>query len=184
MKHYRCFQLVSILLYLLDEMPVSVNCQGKAHVARDVEDITNMTLNYADSVIATIESSWLHPNKARETVIVGTEKMLVYNDLEPTEKIKVYDKRVEIPPYYDTFGEFQYSYHYGDVYSPYIKLIEPLRTECEHFMECILTESKSASSGNEGLKVVQILEASSASLKNDGGPVKIADLAETIASRS
>ncbi|MBN2315342.1 MAG: Gfo/Idh/MocA family oxidoreductase, partial [Sedimentisphaerales bacterium] len=100
---------ISILLYLLDEMPVSVNCQGKAHVARDVEDITNMTLNYVDSVIATIESSWLHPNKARETVIVGTEKMLIYNDLEPTEKIKVYDKRVEIPPYYDTFGEFQYS---------------------------------------------------------------------------
>lgn len=167
---------ISIILYLLDETPVSVNCQGKSHVIHGIEDVTNMTLNFNKGVFASVQSSWLDPNKVRETVVVGTKKMLVYNDLEPTEKIKIYDKRVEVPPHYDTFGEFQYSYYYGDVYSPYLKLVEPLKTECEHFRDCILTGSQSASDGHEGLKVVQVLEAASASLTSGGGEVMVADM--------
>ena len=164
---------ISIILYIVNKIPISVNCQGKAHINPNVEDITNMTLNFSDGVIAVIQSSWLDPNKVRELTFVGRKKMLVYDDVEPNEKLKIYDKRVDIPPYYDTFAEFQYSYHYGDMYSPYLKMTEPLKTECEHFIDCIKTGQKPLTGGVEGLQVVQILEAASKSLRNDGAAVKI-----------
>ena len=102
--------------------------------------------------------------------------MLVYNELEPIEKIKIFDKRVEIPPHYDTFAEFHYAYHYGDIYSPYLKQFEPLKMECQHFLDCIKTGEESESSGMEGLRVVQVLEAASRSLKNGGREIEIRDL--------
>ena len=99
--------------------------------------------------------------------------MLVFDDLEPIEKIKIYDKRVEIPPHYDTFAEFQYAYHYGDIHSPYIKMIEPLKVESQHFLDCINNGKKPFSSGQDGLQVVKILEASSNSLKQGGAEIRI-----------
>jgi predicted dehydrogenase len=165
---------ISIILYIMGEDPVSVNCQGKAHIDPNIEDVTNITLNFPNGGFATIHSSWLDPNKVREMTFVGTKKMLVYDDVEPMEKIKIYDKCVEPPPHYDTFGEFQYSYHYGDMHSPYIQQEEPLKVECQHFLDCINKGVKPDSSGIEGLRVVQILEAASRSLKNGGGRVKIA----------
>ena len=164
---------ISIILYIMKEPPVSVNCQGKAHVNDNIEDVTNMTLNFADGALAIIQSSWLDPNKVRKVTIVGNKKMLVYDDLEPIEKIKIYDKRVEIPPHYDTFAEFQYAYHYGDMHSPYIKMVEPLKMESQHFLDCIKNGEKPLSSGRDGLQVVQVLEASSKSLKQAGAEVKI-----------
>jgi predicted dehydrogenase len=164
---------ISIILYVLGEDPVCVNCQGKSHVVSGIEDVTNMTLNFANGAFATIQSSWLDPNKVRETVFVGKKRMLVYDDLKSMEKIKIYDKRVEVPPHYDTFGEFQYSYYYGDVYSPYLQQVEPLRVQCQHFLNCIKTGAKPESGGLEGLEVVRVLEAASESLKNGGGPVAI-----------
>jgi len=164
---------LSIILYILGKDPVSVHCQGKAHIKPDVEDVTNMTLDFSNGAFSTIQSSWLDPNKIREMTFVGSRRMLLYNDLEPLEKIKIYDKRVETPPHYDTFAEFQFSYHYGDVYSPYVKQAEPLRTECQHFLDCVKTGEKPITSGIEGLQVVQILEASTESLRNDGNRVPI-----------
>lgn len=164
---------ISIILYLLGRPPVSVNCQGKAHVNRDIEDVTNMSLNFDNGGFAIVHSSWLDPNKVREMVIVGSKKMIVYNDNEPLEKIKIYDKRVEVPPHYDTFAEFQYSYHYGDAYIPYLKQVEPLKVECQHFLDCIRDGSSPESSGLDGLRVIQILEAASLSLKADGAVVSI-----------
>ena len=99
--------------------------------------------------------------------------MIVYNDNEPLEKIKIFDKRVEAPPHYDTFAEFQYSYHYGDAYIPYLKQVEPLKVECQHFLDCIRNGGRPETSGLEGLRVIQILEASSQSLKRGGAVVKI-----------
>ena len=90
-----------------------------AHLKED-RRCDNMTLEFPNSGFATIHSSWLDPNKVREMTIVGTRKMLVYDDIQPIEKIKIYDKAWRIP-YYKTFGEFQFSYHYGDIHSPYIK---------------------------------------------------------------
>ena len=164
---------ISIILYIMNETPVSVNCQGKAHVNPNIEDVTSMTLNFARDGLATIQSSWLDPNKVREITFVGNKKMLVYNDVEPIEKIKIYDKRVDIPSHYDTFAEFQYAYHYGDMYSPYLKLVEPLKVECQHFLDCIRTGRKAQSSGIEGIRIIQILEAASHSLQNGGAEVKL-----------
>ncbi len=165
---------ISIILYVIKEEPVAVNCQGKAHVAPNIEDVTNITLSFPNGGFATIHSSWLDPNKIREMTFVGTKKMLVYDDIEPMEKIKIYDKCVNVPPHYDTFAEFHYSYHYGDIYVPHLKQEEPLKVECQHFLDCINNKIKSDSSGVEGLKVVQILEAASSSLKNGGGRIEIA----------
>ena len=167
---------ISIILYVLKDKPVSVNCQGKAHFSSGVEDVCNMSINFANGGFCTIQSSWLDPNKVREMTFVGEKRMLVYNDLEPNEKIKIYDKHVEIPPHYDTFAEFHYAYHYGDMYSPYLKQFEPLKEECQHFIDCINTHRKSDSSGLEGLKVVQILAAASESLRQNGAAVSIGDL--------
>ena len=125
---------ISIILYLMDNKPVAVNCQGKSHVHKGIEDVTSITLDFENGGFAIINSSWLDPNKVREMVIVGSKRMIVYDDTKPFEKIKIYDKRVETPPHYDTFAEFHYSYHYGDIYSPYIKLDEPLKIECQHFV--------------------------------------------------
>jgi len=153
--------------------PIAVNCQGKSHINPGVEDVTNISLDFANGGFAAIQSSWLDPNKVREMIIVGSKRMIVYDDTQPLEKVKVYDKRVETPPHYDTFAEFQYSYHYGDMYSPYIKHVEPLKIESQHFLDCINTGSQPETSGLDGLHVVQILEASSESLKKGGARIEI-----------
>lgn len=164
---------ISIILHLIGRPPASINCQGKAHVNPCIEDVTNMSLNFDNGGFAIIHSSWLDPNKVREMIIVGSKKMIVYDDNEPLEKIKIYDKRVEAPPHYDTFAEFHYSYHYGDAHIPYLKQVEPLKVETQHFLDCIRNGKKPETSGLDGLRVVQILEAASRSLKADGARVDI-----------
>ena len=167
---------ISIILHVLNDTPVTVNCQGKAHVSKGVQDVSSMTINFSNGGFCTIQSSWLDPNKVREMTFVGEKRMLLYNDMEPMEKIKIYDKRVEKPPHYDTFADFHYSYHYGDMYSPYLKQFEPLKEECKHFLDSISAKSKPLSCGTEGLKVVQILSAASESLKQNGAAVAVGDL--------
>lgn len=164
---------ISIILHVLGETPQTVNCQGNAHVTPGVEDVTNISLSFKHKRFATIQSSWLEPRKVREMTIVGTRRMIVYDDLQPLEKIRIYDVRVERPPHYDTFADFHYSYHYGDSYIPHIRQEEPLRAECQHFLNCIETGDKPLSSGHDGLELVRILEAASTSLKNRGTPVSL-----------
>jgi predicted dehydrogenase len=167
---------ISIILYILGEAPVSVNSQGKAHFKAGIEDVATTTLNFKDGVIAFIHNSWLDPNKIRRTTIVGTKKMLVYDDIEPQEKIKIFDKGVDVPPYYDTFAEFHLSYRYGDIHSPRIEDYEPLKKECDHFLTCINKGVSPLSDGYSGLRVVSILEAASKSLKLSGKSVQIQGL--------
>jgi predicted dehydrogenase len=162
---------ISIILHILGEFPVAVNCQGNAHVTSHIEDVTNMSLYFRHKRFATIQSSWLEPRKIREMTIVGSRRMIVYDDLQTHEKIKVYDVRVERPPHYDTFAEFQYSYHYGDSYIPYIHQEEPLKAVCQHFIDCINTGNRPVTGGRQGLELVRILEAASTSLKANGAPV-------------
>jgi predicted dehydrogenase len=164
---------ISIILFIMGKKPVSVNCQGKAHMSPGIEDITSITLSFANGGFATIQSSWIDPRKVREITIVGTKKMIVYDDTEPLEKIKIYDKRVETPRHYDTFGEFQYSYHYGDIHIPFVRQEEPLKVECQHFISCIDRGIRPDSSGREGLAVVQILEAATKSLRSGGGMISL-----------
>ena len=163
---------LSIILYLLRSDPVTVNCQGVAHL-NGQEDVISMAVRFADNSFATIQNSWIDPNKVREMTIVGTRKMVVYNDTEPNEKIRIYDKRVEAPPHYDTYAEFTFSYHYGDVVTPHILQTEPLKVECQHLLDCIRSGRKPITGGPEGMKVVQILEAATHSLRHQGTAVRI-----------
>ena len=165
---------VSIILHILEEQPVTVNCRGSAHITPGVEDVTTMCLSFRKQRTAIIHSSWLDPRKIREMTIVGSKRMVVYDDVAPLEKIRVFDVRVERPPHYDTFAEFHYAYHYGDMYAPYIKQEEPLKTECQHFIDCIREGKVPLTGGQQGLQLVRILEASSESLKRGGGPVDLA----------
>ncbi|MHC4458997.1 MAG: Gfo/Idh/MocA family protein [Planctomycetota bacterium] len=164
---------ISIITYVLGEHPISVNAQGKGHYRKDIEDVATVTLNFRNDAIAFVHSSWLDPNKVRRTTIVGSKKMLVYNDIEPQEKIKIYDKGVDAPRYYDTFGEFPFSYRYGDIYSPRIEDYEPLRMECVHFLDCIEKNQTPRSDGYSGLRVVSVLEAATESLKRNGKAIAI-----------
>ena len=166
---------ISIILHILEESPLSVNCSGNAHVTADVEDVTNMSLSFRHKRFATIQSSWLEPRKVREMTIVGTQRMIVYDDLQTHEKIRIYDVRVERPPHYDTFAEFQYSYHYGDSYIPRIDQEEPLKRVCSHFLECIQQRCRPITGGREGLELIKILEAASAALKANGAPIALAN---------
>ena len=104
--------------------------------------------------------------------------MIVYDDMEPLEKIRIYDVRVEPPPHYDTFTEFHYSYHYGDSYIPKIAQEEPLKTECQHFLDCIADGKKPITGGKEGLEMVKILESATESLKRGGAPVTLSRTGE------
>jgi predicted dehydrogenase len=164
---------LSILLHLLDQMPVSVSCQGSSHVTRGIEDVTMMYLTFPKNRCAFIHNSWLDPKKVRQMTVVGSRRMIMYDDTEPLEKLKVYDARVEAPPHYDTFAEFTYSYHYGDAYVPCIKQEEPLKLECQHFLDCIRGECVPIAQGRRGLEVVRILEAAGESLRQQGASVAL-----------
>ena len=165
---------ISIILSVIGELPITVNCRGSAHITQGIEDVTTMCLGFAKQRTAIIHSSWLDPRKVREMTIVGSKRMIVYDDVAPLEKIRIFDARVERPPHYDTFGEFQYAYHYGDMYVPYIKQEEPLKTECQHFLDCIKHGTPPLTDGKQGLELVRILEASTRSLEKGGAPVELA----------
>ena len=167
---------ISIILHLLDESPMSVSCQGSSHVTRGIEDVTMMYLNFRKNRCAFIHNSWLDPKKVRQMTVVGSRRMIVYDDTEPLEKLKIYDARVEVPPHYDSFAEFTYSYHYGDAYVPYIKQDEPLKLECQHFLDSIRGNTPPLTSGRLGAEVVRILEASSESLRQHGASIELARL--------
>ena len=161
---------ISIILYILSEFPIAINCQGNAHVSPGVEDVINMSLFFPHKRFATIQSSWLEPRKIREMTIVGSQRMIVYDDLQTREKIRIYDVRVVRPPHYDTFAEFHYSYHYGDSYIPHLQQEEPLNLACRHFIDCIETNSHPITGGRHGLEMIRVLEGASASLKMNGAP--------------
>jgi predicted dehydrogenase len=171
---------LSIIAFLMNKWPAAVNCHGKGNVNQATEDIANLTLFFDDAGFAMVHSSWLDPRKVREMTIVGTKKMLVYDDLEPFQKIRIYDQHVDAPPHYDTFGEFHYSYHYGDMVAPHLRQEEPLKVECQHFHDCISNHKAPLSDGYQGLQVVAILESASESIKRGGERINLpADLAST-----
>lgn len=157
---------ISILLYLLGENPISVTAQGMPCVFHGIFDVAYLNLIFPPRLPAFVHVSWLDPCKVRRVTIVGSKKMIVYNDVENEQKLRIYDKGVEAPPYTNGFGEFQCNYRSGDIVIPNIRMTEPLRQECQHFVESIVNRTKPCSSGEDGLKVVQILEAAQRSMLN------------------
>jgi len=149
---------LSMLLFWLEETPVRVFAMGKAFVQKGIPDVAFVSMEFASGIIAHIQVSWLSPSKLRRTTIVGSSKMLIYDDTENTEKVKLYDKGVD---YKDpqTFGEFQLSYRSGDIVSPKLDTYEPLKAEVEHFLNCVLTRETPRSDARSGIRVVRVLEA-------------------------
>lgn len=166
---------LAVILHLMAAPPLVVNCQGNAHINPDIEDVTNLSLTFSGKRFATVQNSWLEPKKVRQMTFVGTRKMIVYDDLEPLEKIRIYDVRVDMPPLYDSLSEFHYSYHYGDCYIPHLVQGEPLSRMCQHFLDCIQSHNQPVTCGVKGREVVRILEACDDSLQAQGGPVAFAD---------
>lgn len=157
---------ISIMLYLLGKEPTSVSAMGRSSIYKGVEDLVYMHMNFDNDIVGHVHVSWLDPQKVRRITVVGSKKMVVYDDIEPLEKIKIYDKGVDAPPYADTFAQFQFSYRYGNVVIPYIKFTEPLRVECQHFIDSITNKTRPRSDGVVGLRIVKVLEAGEWSLKN------------------
>ena len=162
---------ISILLYLLDALPLTVSARGATYVNAHIEDVVFVLLTFPNNVIAHIHASWLDPSKTRQMTLVGSEKMVVYDDVDPEAKLKIYDKGVYKRG--AAFGEFQLKVHSGDIYIPKLDLAEPLRNECAHFLECIRDHKPPQTGAEDGLRVVRVLEAAQQSLEQNGAVVEL-----------
>ena len=157
---------ISIFSYWLNENPKTVSAIGKCFLNQDIEDVVYVTLGYKEGVTAHVHASWLNPRKIREITVVGEKKMLVWNDMNLSEPIRIYNRGFERDDdYRDTFGDFRLSIREGEVIIPSIKLNEPLLAECEHFVECVKTGARPLTDGVDGLNVVKVLEAASESMR-------------------
>jgi predicted dehydrogenase len=163
---------VSSILYLLGQEPTDVAARGQSYLQPGIEDVVFMTMNFNNRRMAHIHVSWLDPHKVRKITIVGSKKMAVFDDGESTDKLKIYDKSAEQNASYGTFAEY-ISLRFGDITIPHLKMDEPLRLECRHFLDCVRDRTQPLSDGYDGLRVVKILTAAQRSLESNGSPVEI-----------
>ena len=163
---------VSIALFLFGAEPATVTSQGHAYLRQGVEDVVFTQLKFADGRMANIHVSWLDPHRMRKVTLVGTKRMVTFDDTEATETIRIYDKAANVTP-----GSVDYAdaitLRQGDVLIPYVKSAEPLRLECEHFIECVAGGKAPRSDGRDGLRVVKVLDAATRSLKAGGAPIRL-----------
>jgi len=178
---------ISIMLRLLNEDPIAVSARGTHHIDASIYDVAYIEILFANGTMGHIHVSWLHPRKIRQTTIVGSKKMAVYDDVSESEKIHIFDKGLSFPEDHNNghgndnnkFSAWPPNYRYGDVVIPFISNAEPLKLECSHFIKCIRDGTRPRSDGWTGLKVVTILEAADRSLENGGCREKL-DLVTTI----
>jgi predicted dehydrogenase len=167
---------LSILNYVLDAQPVAVSASGVCHVEGSPENMAYITLYYPGSTIAHVNVNWLAPVKVRRTLIGGSRKMIIYDDLEPSEKIKIYDKGVTLRNDPEQIRQLLVGYRAGDMWAPQLPVKEALRSEAEHFIACVRDGLAPLTDGLAGLRVVELLEAASRSLRLRGHPVEIGQL--------
>lgn len=161
---------VSIALYLLGENPDRVSASGAAYVTPGVHDTVFANLHFPSGKMANIHVSWLDPHKTRKLTVVGTKKMLVFDDMEATEKIWIYDKGLGAPEGALGWGE-DLTLRFGDITVPFLKMAEPLGIEVQHFLDCCRSGEVPRSDGRAGLAVVRVLEAVDESMAANGSPV-------------
>jgi predicted dehydrogenase len=167
---------ISVVCHLLGSEPVSVAANGQCYLQKDIEDVVFATIKFADGKMAHLHCSWLDPHKIRKMTVVGPEKMVTFDDMEATEKIRIYDKGAAVRHDITTSYADIISLRFGDIVIPKIPGGEPLALECEHFLEGVLEDRPIRSDGADGLRVVQVLEAGQESLKNHGAPVSPEEL--------
>lgn len=163
---------VSIMLYLVGELPAQVTARGQSFLNGTVEDVVFVTLEFGSGVLGHVHASWLDPSKTRQLTVVGSRKMVVYDDVAAEGKVKIYDKGVYRKDEAG-YGEFQYKVHSGDIMMPRLEMAEPLRLECQHFVDCVRSGNQPLTDGTNGLHVVRVLQAAQYSLESGGRQVTI-----------
>lgn len=164
---------ISIIMFLLGMLPTDVSARGQCYLQKGVEDVVFLTMNFGGRAMAHVHVSWLDPHKIRKLTLVGSRRMAVFDDLEATEKLRIYDKGAHVNQEYSTFAEYV-GLRFGDITMPYIKVSEPLQIECQHFIECVRERRQPLSDGQDGLRVVKVLDAAQRSLRLNGEPVPLA----------
>lgn len=164
---------LSIMSYVFDAEPVAVSATGHNHLGGQPENVAFLTVFFACNLVAHINVSWVSPVKVRKTLIGGTKQMIVYNDLETSEKVKVYDKGITVSDDPDQIHRLLIGYRTGDLWSPKIDNTEALKIEVSHFVSCISGLEKPITGGEAGLGIVRILEAANASMHMRGAPVNL-----------
>lgn len=163
---------LSIMDYLLESKPLAVSAIGSCHVGNNLEDIAYLTLEFENNLIAHFHVNWLAPLKIRKTLIGGTKSMIVYDDTEASEKVKIYDKGIEVTTREGVYNTLV-QYRTGDMLSPKLEQTEALAVGAQHFIDCVLNDKKPLADGVAGLNIVRILEASTASMKKQGQLIKL-----------
>jgi predicted dehydrogenase len=164
---------ISVILYLMDTQLTDVSARGQSYLQRGIEDVVFMSLNFGDKQMGHVHVSWLDPHKTRRITIVGSKRMAVFDDLDATEKLRIYDKGAAVNSDYNTFAEY-IGLRFGDITIPYIRGGEPLAIECQHFLRCVRERGRPRSDGLDGLRVIKVLAAAEQSLAANGAPVKVA----------
>lgn len=164
----------SVILHLFGEEPDSISARGECFLQRGIEDVVFVNMHFPGGRMAQVHVSWLDPRKERRMVIVGSRKMIEFDDMQPAEKIRIYDKGADVAPLpsADMIGAIRV--RHGDIHIPRIPSTEPLLAEARHFVECVRTGQTPRSDGRDGLRVVRLLEAATDSLRQGGAPVRIA----------
>jgi predicted dehydrogenase len=162
---------ISQILYLLEMEPIDVSVRGQSFIQDGIEDVVFLSLYFENRIMAHIHLSWLDPHKVRKTTIVGANKMVVFDDTEATEKLRVYNNHAEMPSV-RSYGD-SIQVRFGDILIPRVDMTEPLKLECQHFIDCVRDRTTPLSDAQDGLRVIRILEAAQRSMENDGVPVPI-----------
>lgn len=165
---------LSIMDYVLPSRPRAVSATGIAHVPRGRPNTAFMTLFFDESLIGHVHANWLSPVKIRRTLIAGSRRMIVYDDIEPSEKVKVYDKGISFDGSPENRYKMLISYRAGDMWAPNLDIAEALRVEVRHFAECVTKSRRPITDGEAGLRTIRILEAATRSMADRGSPVDIA----------
>ncbi len=173
---------VSVICHLFGARPVTVSTSGQCYLQDGVEDVVFATLTFADGRFAHIHVSWLDPHKIRKMTVVGTQRMVTFDDMEPAEKIRVYDKGADIREPYTNFAR-AITIRSGDILIPRIPAVEPLSIEAQHFVDCVLDGTPVRTDGEDGLRVVRVLEAGAESLRRGGAPVDVVGNGEAATGR-
>jgi predicted dehydrogenase len=163
---------VSMALYLMGESPVSVSAQGHSYLQRGIEDVVFLAMRFTSGVVAHAHLSWLDPHKERRLTVVGSRQMAVFDDMAPREKLRIYDKGVDRPPEYRSYGE-SLAVREGDIWIPKVPLDEPLALELAHFVKVARGEPATRADAWDGVRVVRVLEAATRSLRQGGAPVSV-----------
>ncbi len=164
---------IAVATYLLDAEPVRVAAHGHSYIQSGIEDVVFLTMEFHSGVMAHVQMSWLDPHKERRLTVVGSRRMVVFDDMQPREKLKIYDKGVDRPPEYASYGE-SLAIREGDIFVPRVPNVEPLTAELKHFVAVARGREPSRSGPGSGVDVVRVLAAASQSLADGGAPLSVA----------